>query len=81
MHTLQAGDGSDSMAAPLAVNTIYVAHSWNAGKRIGFGLGFFWGFFCFFCFCNFGKMLWTVQIHSVAVLCGIKEEQTVERMK
>lgn len=27
MHTLQAGDGSDSMVAPPVANTIYVAHS------------------------------------------------------
>lgn len=78
VHTLQAGDGSDLMVAPLAANTIYVVHSWNAGKIIGFGL-------CFFCFlgffCNFGKMLWTVQICSVAVLCGNKGEQTIERKK
>lgn len=34
---------------------------------------------CFFG--KFGKMLWTAQMCSVAVLCGNKNEQTMERIK
>lgn len=32
-------------------------------------------------FGKFGEMLWTAQMGSVAVLCGSKNEQSMERIK
>lgn len=68
MHTSLAGDGPGSMTPCLAANKIYVAHSQDAGENDYF-------------FRNFGKMLWTAQVCSVAALCGNSDEQTMERME